>query len=139
MALLWSVNLATAAPAQALSGSGYNNTDPYATGCGGGAYVVSSKNLGGWGTGSMVYSPKCGTNWVEWYAPGTNYYIWKWMQAPVGTTVEYDWGSWSYGRQVYAPGNTVATGNITIARSTVGWAQQWRVTCGSTCTWQRID
>lgn len=134
------LSLLGAGPAAALSGTGYNNTLPYDTGCGSGAYVISSKAISGFGTASMVYSPSCGTNWMEWYSPGTNYYVWKSTGVNGSwTTVEKDWGAWSYGRQMYAPGTTVATGSITIAGSTVGWYQNWNVTCSSTCTWTRRD
>lgn len=140
LAAVLTAALATSAPASAQSGSGYNNTLPYETGCGSGAYVISSQRP--WANGpimSMVYSPRCGTNWVEWYAPDTNYYVQKWMWGPVQTTSENDWGSWSYSRQVYAPGTTVAKGAITFGQSTIGWMQNWSVVCGSTCTWTRVD
>lgn len=126
--------VATATPAAALSGSQYNNTLPYQTGCGQGAYVISSRAILG-GTASMVYSPRCGTNWLEWSGPYRTTY--KTMYQPVKTATEKDTASWSYSRQVYAPGATVARGEIYVwvDNSGLSGAQGWSVRCGSTCTW----
>lgn len=57
---------------QAASASGYDYTDPVATGCASGAYVVASSNALDnlnqvEGYVELVYSPACGTNWVNAY------------------------------------------------------------------------
>ena len=130
------LSLSLASPAQALSGAQYNNTLPYQTGCGSGAYVISSRAILG-GTVSMVYSPTCQTNWVEWYGPVryTNKKMWN----PVTTAAEADTASWSYSRQVYAPGTTVARAEIYVWGDSSGtWSQGWSVTCGSTCSWNQF-
>lgn len=125
--------LVGAAPANALSGPGYNNTLPYESGCGQGAYVISSKAILG-GTVSMVYSPSCQTNWLEWYGPVR--FTSKKMVQPASTSSENDTASWSYSRQVYAPGTTVARGEIYVWTDASGTgAQGWSVRCGSTCAW----
>lgn len=133
MTLLLAV--ASVVPAHALSGSGYNNTLPYETGCGAGAYVISSRAIHG-GTVSMVYSPGCGTNWVEWYGPVT------WTQkgmtnGSVSTTKEQDYAGWSYSRQIYAPGTEIAGGLILFGYGD-SISEGWTVTCGSTCSWNRV-
>ncbi len=136
IAALFAVLLAltVATPAQALSGSGYNNTLPYQQGCGQGAYVITSKAILG-GTVSMVYSPKCQTNWLEWYGP--NRFTSKKMVQPATTANENDTATWSYSRQVYAPGTSVARGEIYVWVDNTGMngAQGWSVRCGSTCEW----
>lgn len=130
-AILLALTMAT--PAQALSGSGYNNTLPYQQGCGQGAYVITSKAILG-GTVSMVYSPKCQTNWLEWYGPKR--FTSKKMVQPTTTANENDTATWSYSRQVYAPGTTVARGEIYVWADAAGsWSQGWSVRCGSTCEW----
>ncbi|MBU2698818.1 hypothetical protein [Pimelobacter sp. 30-1] len=134
--------LAAPQPAHA-AGSSYNNTLPYETGCGSGAYVITSKALPG-GTASMVYSPRCGTNWMEWYGDA------RWTHKGMGfsrtsgwTTNEADKASWSYSRQIYAPGSTVAWGHITTVVSPSSpanaYQQEWYVKCGATCSWIRGD
>lgn len=135
VAALFAVLLAltVATPAQALSGSGYNNTLPYQVGCGNGAYVITSKAILG-GTASMVYSPTCQTNWLEWNGP--HRFTSKKMYQPATTAAENDTASWSYSRQVYAPGTTVARGEIYVwADASGSWSQGWSVRCGSTCEW----
>ncbi|WP_146082653.1 DUF2690 domain-containing protein [Rathayibacter sp. AY2B3] len=135
-AVLLALTMAT--PAQALSGSGYNNTLPYQQGCGRGAYAISSKAILG-GTVSMVYSPTCQTNWLEWYGPSR--YTSKKMYQPVQTAAENDTASWSYSRQVYAPGATVARGEIYVWVDNTGrnGSQAWSVRCGSTCEWVQFN
>lgn len=109
-----------------------DGTLPYAS-CGSGAYVISSKAILG-GTASMVYSPTCQTNWLEWYGPVR--FTSKKMFEPVATGTENDTASWSYSQQVYAPGATVARGEIWVWANAAGTsAQGWSVRCGTTCQW----
>ena len=127
-------SVATVMPAEALTGSQYNNTLPYPTGCGQGAYVITSRAILG-GTASMVYSPRCGTNWIEWWGPYRTTV--KTMYQPAKTSTETDTASWSYSRQVYAPGTAVARGEIWVWVDNTGYsgAQGWSVRCASTCSW----
>ncbi len=131
------LSLAAAAPAHALTGSQYNNTLPYEQGCGQGAYVITSKAIFG-GTASMVYSPKCQTNWIEWYGPSR--FTSKTMHNPARTAAENDTAGWSYSRQVYAPGATVARGEIIVWGNAAGSGSQWwSVRCSSTCQWALVN
>lgn len=128
--------MGSAPPAHALSGSGYNNTDPIATGCRTGAYPFSSHAVLG-GTASMWYSPRCGTNWIEFNGSARRTY--KWMSQPVSTTPEYDPYSWAVSRQVYAPGTTTTVADILLSGGVndLTYREAWSVTCASSCTWIR--
>jgi hypothetical protein len=54
--------------------------------------------------------------------------------------VKNDTASWSYSRQVYAPGTTVARGEIWVWVDNTGMngAEGWSVRCGATCEWVRF-
>ncbi|NYE95610.1 hypothetical protein FHU41_001860 [Psychromicrobium silvestre] len=98
------------AAAPAASAAGYDGTDPVATGCVSGAYVVQSWNFQkGEGRAELVYSPRCGTNWVNVYGylAGQNY--WATISVPStskgGQAITAGVSS-EHSRQVYAPGNT---------------------------------
>jgi len=132
MGLVLAVGLAPA------SAHPLDNTLPYPSGCGSGAYVITSKAILG-GTASMVYSPTCQTNWLEWYGPYR--YTWKRMYQPVTTAAEIDTATWSYSRQVYAPGATVARGEIIVWVDNTGLhgSQWWSVRCGTTCEWVLVN
>jgi len=94
-----------AAPASAAtcSGTGCNNTDPYTTGCNSGASLIHTYYTAG-GRFDMFYSGTCSTNWIQWTGP--NICTWKRVQSSYGTwtTWENDHATWSYSRQIYAPG-----------------------------------
>lgn len=131
--LVAGLSLVGAQPASAVSGSGYNNTLPYETGCAAGAYVITSRAILG-GTVSMVYSPRCTTNWVEWYGPQRH--TTKTMVQPAKTSSETDTAGWSYSRQVYAPGATAARAEVWVWGNAAGtYAQGWSVRCSTTCSW----
>ncbi|MFE2757952.1 hypothetical protein ACFXGA_38710 [Actinosynnema sp. NPDC059335] len=97
---------ALAAPAAQAAGTGYNNTDPYATGCNVGASPIHYYYPPGGGRFTMFYSGNCGTNWIQWDGP--NVCTWKRVQSAYGswTKWESDHATWSYSMQIYAPGTT---------------------------------
>ena len=86
-ALFLAGGLVTMLPATAQAGSSQDNplegTDPAATGCGVGAYVVKAWDMRNavyhevQGLAQLVYSPSCGTNWVNVYGftPGNTYTV----------------------------------------------------------------
>ncbi|WP_394940073.1 DUF2690 domain-containing protein [Psychromicrobium sp. YIM B11713] len=96
--------------APAANAAGYDGTDPVSTGCVSGAYAVQSwKFQKGEGLAELVYSPRCGTNWVNVYGylPGQNY--WAVIQVPSTTksAIAMTAGvSSEHSAQVTAPGNT---------------------------------
>ncbi|WP_215815244.1 DUF2690 domain-containing protein [Pimelobacter sp. 30-1] len=127
----------------ALAGASYNNKLPYESGCGSGAYVITSKAIMG-GTASMVYSPRCQTNWIEWWGPKR--LIKKKMvpgfqdNAAGQTAWENDVATWSYSRMLYAPGNTKVTGSFYIFPGTQPTSSQWwQVRCGARCDWIHVN
>jgi hypothetical protein len=115
--------IGVASPAQA-SGTGYNNSDPYNTGCASSKSRIHSYYAGG-GRFDMYYSGACGTNWIEWNGP----YVctWKRVQSVYGgwTRWETDHSVWSYSMQIYAPGNTAVE-----VEWAVGSAEYGGGTCG---------
>src|SRR5215471_9809212 len=66
------------AAAATCSGTGCNDTDPYATGCSYNNYEVhgAADPVYG-GTLELWYGPSCGTNWTRYDSPNTiQHYIW---------------------------------------------------------------
>lgn len=117
----------TAAPA-AQAAPSHHNTDPYNSGCGSSAYVMSSRSVPG-GTISAVVSDTCGTNWMEYYG-STQWANKRAYSDEMGATGwENDYASWSYSMQVYAPGTTYFEGNVQIQGVT------YKVICGASCRW----
>ncbi len=117
--------LGSSAVAQA-AGAGYNNTDPYGTGCNVGASPIHDYYVPGGGRFRMYYSGTCGTNWIQW-ENGPNVCTWKRVQSAYGswTQWERDHAAWSYSMQIYAPGNT----SVDVEWA-VGSAQYGGGTCG---------
>lgn len=99
----------TCAPSANASGISYDNTDPVSTGCVSGAYAVSSWNFqDGSGKAELIYSPQCGTNWVNVYGYlGGKNYVAK-IDGPRNTRViaQISGVNSEHSRQIYAPGNT---------------------------------
>lgn len=105
------------------SGTGYNNTDPYSTGCSAGASKIHTYYVSG-GQFDMYYSGACATNWIQW--SGANVCSWKRVQSAYGswTQWEIDQSVWSYSMQIYAPGSTAVQ---------VEWAVGSAAYGGGTC------
>jgi len=122
---LGSVAFGVAAPASAAtcSGTGCNNTLPYATGCTVNSWPIHTYWVGG-GKFEMWYSASCDTNWIQWSGP--NVCTWKRVQSAYGswTSWEVDHATWSYSRQIYAPGATAVD---------VEWAVGSAAYGGGTC------
>ena len=109
------VTLTTAQPAAAAtcSGTGCNNTDPYATGCGSGDYVVhSAADRVYGGTLQLWYGPNCGTNWTRYDSPNTiQHYIWVVQQIYYNHNYYYTssdefgfkYAGWTWSDQIYSP------------------------------------
>lgn len=110
--------------------SPYWNTDPYLTGCGRGAYVITSHAVPG-GTAFVAYSPRCNTNWVEY--SGSRQWTTKSIKTtqsePFWTNFENDYAGWSYSMQVYAPGDTQVQGYIRVQ------GREFHVWCSTRCNW----
>lgn len=122
-------SLGATVPAHADTASNYFNTDPYTTGCGKGAYIITSKAVPG-GTAFVAFSPKCKTNWVEY--SGKNQWTTKSIKRHPGwTRFEKDKAGWSYSMQVYAPGNTTVNGYISVG------GKEFHVTCSTKCSWHQ--
>jgi hypothetical protein len=120
--MVWGV--APPASAATCSGTGCNNTLPYATGCNSGASLIHTYYVAG-GRFDMFYSGTCQTNWIQWSGP--NVCTWKRVQSAYGswTTWEIDQATWSYSRQIYAPGTTTvdvewAVGSTDYGNGTCG-------------------
>lgn len=115
---------ASALPASATSGTGFDNTNPAAGPdyCATGSVPIKTVNLYANGVGPLVgymevrYSSKCGTNWVRVYNIGTSdarskTYIQRPAQGslpasvPISSDDSYP-GGWAYGYQLYAGGAT---------------------------------
>jgi len=120
--------------AYALSGTGYDNTDPSTTGCAATATTIASFPIttpSGTSAGTMNvrYSSGCQTNWVQSTSTlSSAYYVQKVIyrgaqgSLPVGGNNTTDAGSGtSYGNQVYAPGATCISvrTDITVAANSV--------------------
>lgn len=114
--------ISSSSAAQA-SGTSYNNTDPYGTGCNVGASKIHTRYVGG-GQLDMFYSGSCGTNWIQWTGP--NVCTWKRVQSQYGswTQWETDQATWSYSMQIYSPGSTPV--DVEYAVSNTGYG-------GGTC------
>ncbi|WP_425862224.1 DUF2690 domain-containing protein [Arthrobacter sp. TWP1-1] len=122
---------AQAAPAQ----HPLNGTDPTETGCNVGAYVVKSWDMLNpvynevQGKAQLVYSPKCGTNWVNVYGFTTGYTYTVFMHAKAegswffDTTV--DAGDSAATLQTYAPGSTCVEVSWHIKNSTSLFREAW--------------
>lgn len=109
--------------APAANAAGYEGTDPDATGCSTGAYVVTSWNMVNLRYGQvqgrveLVYSPKCSTNWVNvyGYTAGNRYLAGvqvaprNWYNAQVNGVAS------QHSLQVVAPGNTCVNIGWSIA------------------------
>lgn len=127
---------AAAAPASATAASEYpgpagnTGTDPTETGCDVGAYVVYAWDMHNdvynedQGLAQLVYSPACGTNWVNVYGftPGNNYSV---------TLTSHTLGAAAYHAgvgagdsaatlQSYSPGDTCVTVDWQISDMTTG-------------------
>lgn len=99
----------------------YESTDPIETGCNIGAYVVTEWDMRNavynevQGLAQLVYSPACGTNWVNVYGftPGNTYSVdMSNNHNGGGFGAVVDAGDAADTLQTYAPGNTCVT---------VGW------------------
>jgi len=115
---------ASALPASATSGTGFDNTNPAAGPdyCATGSVPIKTVNLYANGVGPLVgymevrYSSKCGTNWVRVYNINTpdarsQTYIQRPAQGslPASVPITSDNvfpGGWAYGYQLYAAGST---------------------------------
>lgn len=119
----------------AASGSVYDGKSPYYNDCVSGAYVIHAKDLykdGYKGTMQVMYSPRCGTNWVRSYLPftgsdgGNCVASYKRIERPAQGSltkyveVENDLDcrggpvlGWTYSMMVYAPGSTSVKASVT--------------------------
>lgn len=108
--------IGSALPAQALSGTQYNNTDPIATGCTSAGYRIANRPILDSNSRTVSYmevyfSTRCGTNWIRVTGNPYGGAQYKLIQSATGNDMTIDpqpWGTWytgsSYGRQIYAPG-----------------------------------
>lgn len=149
LALLATHLFVSAAPAPAASGSVYDGKDPSYNSCVGGSYAIYAKDLyksnSYMGTVQVMYSPRCGTNWVRTYQPyggsdgGNCVASYKRIERPkqgnltkfVETENDLDCKGgpaigWTYSMMVYAPGNTSVKVNVTLDNSI--WSIQHSVT-----------
>lgn len=130
VALLIGLFAAGTSPASAATGSVYDGKSPYYNNCVNGSSPIKTADVYDTGTGSIVvatvqvmYSPRCGTNWVRTYvpysgSPGNCIYSYKYIQRPAQGNLtgftesepdrDCDAGiqGWTYSAMVYAPGNT---------------------------------
>jgi hypothetical protein len=130
----------TFAPA-ATAAESHHNTDPITTGCTSGAYVLSSYGMLNkkynqvQGRVDLMYSPRCGTNWVNIYGnvSGNKYSASIFRGTVPGggmhalvTNIGSD-----YSYQVYAPGSTCVTvgSNITDIATGVVEGNDLRTFC----------
>ena len=129
-----------AAPAASAS-EGHHGQDPIATGCTSGSYVLASwamvneKYNQAQGTIQLMYSPTCGTNWINLYGnvAGNNYEASISRYSVPGNAMHAfvaNVGS-DYSPMVYAPGTTcVYVGsNITDRASGVVEMNNTRTFC----------
>ena len=127
MAVALAVMAGGVAPANAVSGYGYDGTDPStgATNCVTGSTAIYPAPIRVGGTGASVgtmqvwYSPSCGTNWVRAYTGSSYTQVIKTSRrepnTPPFTETETDFGAgWSYSMQVYAPGATCVHADTVI-------------------------
>lgn len=139
-ALVLAGGMALAIPTGAQAAYAYDHpferTDPAETGCNVGAYVVKAWDMRNavhnevQGLAQLVYSPKCGTNWVNVYGFTTGYFYQVTIQGHqqgnglYGTGV--DPGDSAATLQTYTPGDTCVTVGWSITNVTSqireGWA-----------------
>lgn len=126
------VSFASTSSAQATSGTGFDGTNP-AYYCAASSFPIYSRNVYS-GQGEYIgavevrYSSACGTNWVRAYGvPGmehTDKRITRPAQAGFAyfSQLERDYPGvgWTYGMQVYAPGNTHITVSVLFVGP--GWS-----------------
>lgn len=149
LALLATHLFVSASPAPAATGSVYDGKDPSYNSCVSGSYAIYAKDLYKsnhyMGTVQVMYSPRCGTNWVRTYQPysgsdgGNCVASYKRIERPkqgnltkfVETENDLDCKGgppigWTYSMMVYAPGNTSIKVNVTLDSSV--WSVQHSVT-----------
>lgn len=128
--------LAQTAGAQAApAGHPLEGTDPTETGCNVGAYVVKSWDMRNavytevQGLAQLVYSPKCGMNWVNVYGftSGNSYTVFMHAKAEGSTFYETRVGAGGSAAtsQTYAPGSTCVDVSWQIVNATSLVREGW--------------
>lgn len=126
---------ATTATTQSVANESLDGTDPVETGCHIGAYVVTEWDMRNavydevQGLAQLVYSPACGTNWVNVYGftPGNTYRVVIFGDLGEGWSFETRVGAGGNDAtlQKYAPGATCVNVMWQISNTTSMFREGW--------------